>query len=176
MNKFVKNALIFISGVAGGFVLCGVTIGKILIKSNTFRETVINKISDKVTSFLYGETKRSKIGYKPYKVSYRDYYTGRKIETPCYDEIILETLDEAEKVLSFISDIFEDYGVVYVADVYDLCGVPSNFKDNKIGWNDSHSVSKMHILKTKYGYKLKLPKPVDIIDPYVHWYKKEETI
>ena len=167
MNKFVKGAFIFTGGVAGGFVLCGVTIGKILIKSNTFRETVIKKISDKVTSFLYGETGRSKDGIIT---------KGRKIETPYGKEIIIETLDEAEKVLSFISDIFEDYGVVYVADVYDLCGVPSNFKDNKIGWNDSHSVSKMHILKTKYGYKLKLPKPVDIIDPYVHWYKKEETI
>ena len=57
MNKFVKGALIFTSGVAGGFVLGGVTIGKIVIKSNTFREAVKNKISDEVTDFLYGETK-----------------------------------------------------------------------------------------------------------------------
>lgn len=163
MNKFVKGAFIFTCGVAGGFVLCGVTIGKLLIQSNTFREAVKNKISDEVTNFLYGETKRSKIGYKPYKVSYRDYYTGRKIETPCYDKIFFETLDEAEEVLSFVSDIFEDYGVVYVADLYDLCGVPSTFKDNMIGWNDSYSVSKMYILKTKYGYQLKLPKPVDLV-------------
>ena len=154
MNKFVKGALIFTGGVAGGFVLCGVTIGKTLIKSNTFRETVKNKISDKVISFLYGGTGRSKDGIIT---------TGRKIETPYCEEIIIETLDEAEEVLSFVSDIFEKYGVVYVADLYDLCGVPSNFKDNKIGWNDSHSVSKMYISKTKYGYQLKLPKPVDLV-------------
>ena len=140
MNKFVKGAFIFTGGVAGGFVLCGVTIGKILIKSNTFRETVKNKIS--------------KVGIIT---------TGRKIETPYCKEIIIETLDEAEEVLSFVSDIFEDYGVVYVADLYDLCGVPCNYKDNKIGWKDSYSVSKMYILKTKYGYQLKLPKPVDLV-------------
>ena len=106
MNKFVKCTFIFTGGVAGGFVLCGATIGKILIQSNTFREAVKNKISDKITNFLYGETGRSKVGYKPYKVSYWDYYTGRKIETPyCYD-IIFDNRGEAEEVLSYVLDIF----------------------------------------------------------------------
>lgn len=168
MNKFVKGALIFTSGVAGGFVLCGATIGKLLIQSNTFREAVKNKISDEVTNFLYGETKRSKIGYKPYKVSYRNYYTGRKdglyltVSLIKAEEIIFGTLGEAEDVLSCVLDIFKDYGSVSVADLYDLCGVPSNYKDNKIGWKDSYSVSKMYILRTKYGYQLKLPKPVEL--------------
>ena len=163
MNKFVKGAFIFTGGVAGGFVLCGATIGKILIQSNTFREAVKNKISDEVTHFLYGKTRISKVGYKPYKVSYRDYYTGRKIETPYCEDIIIGTLGEAEDVLSYVLDIFEDYGSVSVADLHDLCGVSSDYKDNKIGWKDSHSVSKMYILKTKYGYQLKLPKPVKLV-------------
>src|SRR5574344_1635828 len=169
MNKFVKGAFIFTCGVAGGFVLCGVTIGKILIKSNTFREALKNKISDKVTNFLYGETGRSKVEYKPYKVSYRDYYTGHKdglystLSWMKAEEIIIGTLGEAEEVLSCVLDIFKDYGSVSVADLYDLCGVPSNYKDNKIGWKDSYSVSKMYILKTEYGYQLKLPKPVELV-------------
>lgn len=79
------------------------------------------------------------------------------------EEIIIETLGEAEDVLSYVSDIFENYGLVSVADLYDLCGVPSNYEDNKIGWKDSYSVSKMYILKTKYGYQLKLPKPVELV-------------
>ena len=163
MNKFVKGAFVFTGGIAGGFVLCGATIGKILVQSNTFREAVKNKISDEITHFLYGETERSKVGYNPHKVSYRDYHTGRKIETPHCEDIIIETLGEAEDVLYCVLDIFEDYGSVSVADLYEICGVPSNYKDNKIGWKDLYSVSKMYVLKTKYGYQLKLPKPVELV-------------
>ena len=46
MNKFVKDALIFISGVAGGFVLCGITTIKFVVKSDTFRTALKNKITD----------------------------------------------------------------------------------------------------------------------------------
>lgn len=56
MNKFVKGALIFTSGVAGGFVLCGIT----TIKSDTFRTALKNKISEEVTTFLYGENNKTK--------------------------------------------------------------------------------------------------------------------
>lgn len=59
MNRFIKGTFIFTGGVAGGFVLCGITTIKLVVKSNTFREAIKNKISDEVTNFLYGE-KQSK--------------------------------------------------------------------------------------------------------------------
>ena len=162
MNRFLKGTFIFTGGVAGGFVLCGATIGKLLIQSNTFREAVKNKISDEVTNFLYGETKRSKIGYKPYKVSYRDYYTGRKIETPYCDDIIFDNRGEAEEVLSDVLDIFIDYGSVSVADLHDLCGVPSAYKDNHIGWKDADSINRAYVISNRNGYRIILPKPVEL--------------
>lgn len=58
MNKFVKNALIFISGVAGGLILCGITTIKFMVKSDTFRTALKNKISEEVTTFLYGENNK----------------------------------------------------------------------------------------------------------------------
>ncbi len=41
MNNFVKGALIFTSGVAGGFVLCGITTIKFVVKSDAFRTALI---------------------------------------------------------------------------------------------------------------------------------------
>lgn len=66
MNKFVKDALIFTGGVAGGFVLCGLAIGKAVIKSNTFREVVKNKISEEIDSILYGKNRRPKVSCRSY--------------------------------------------------------------------------------------------------------------
>lgn len=96
MNNFVKGALIFTSGVAGGFVLCGITTIKFVVKSDIFRTALKNKISEEVTTLLYGkETRRDKKGHTLYKVSYRDYYTGREIEPGCCKDIILETRKDA---------------------------------------------------------------------------------
>lgn len=78
MNKFVKGALIFTGGVAGGFVLCGITTIKVVVKSNTFRTALKNKISEEVTMFLYGENNKTKKKYP----SYRSYYEHRKTEKP----------------------------------------------------------------------------------------------
>ena len=51
---------------------------------------------------------------------------------------------------------------VSVADLYDLCGLTSRFKDNQIGWKDPDSMAKMYIVRTRQGYQLKLPKPVEL--------------
>ncbi len=67
MNNFVKGALIFTSGVAGGFVLSGITTIKFVVKSDTFRTALKNKISEEVTTFLYGENNKTKKRYTSYK-------------------------------------------------------------------------------------------------------------
>ena len=61
MNKFVKGGLIFTSGIAGGFVLCGITTIKFMVKSDTFRTALENKISEELTKFLYGENNKTVI-------------------------------------------------------------------------------------------------------------------
>ena len=155
MNKFVKGTFIFTGGVAGGLILCGITTIKLVVKSNTFRTVVKDKIADEVTTFLYGEQRK--------RGSYTDIYGHeyRKEQRKQID-IIVGTRKEAEDILSYINDIFEDYGSVSVADLYDLCGLTSRFKDNQIGWKDPDSMAKMYIVRTRQGYQLKLPKPVEL--------------
>ena len=156
MNRFLKGTFIFTGGVAGGFILCGITTIKLVVKSNTFRTVVKDKIADEVTTFLYGEK-------RPKRVSYADiYWHEYRKEQRKQIDIIIETRKEAEDVLSHINDIFEAYGSVSVADLYDLCGLTGSYKDNKIGWKDPDSIAKMCIVRTRQGYQLKLPKPVDL--------------
>lgn len=47
------------------------------------------------------------------------------------------------------------YGVVSVADMYDLCGMTCNYTDNKYGWK---SLARADISRVRDGYMIKLPK------------------
>jgi hypothetical protein len=126
-------------------------------------------ISDIVTNgiemILYGETGRAKKNSAASKVSYRSYYdkaNDRRDYNPpisrtgySYDNIILDTRGEAEDVLSRMDELAETYGIVSVADLYDLVGITGNYTDNKYGWTDVRSAS---VVRVRDGYMLKLPK------------------
>ena len=125
-------------------------------------------ISDIVTNgidmILYGET-RSKSKSRESRVSYTKYYDrDRDYERPTrtrgrygydYDDIILDTRKEAEEVLDRMDDLIDNYGMVSVADLYDLVGVSGNYTDNKYGWTNLRNAD---VQRVRDGYLLKLPK------------------
>ena len=125
-------------------------------------------ISDIVTNgidmILYGET-RSKSKSRESRVSYTKYYDrDRDYERPTrtrgrygydYDDIILDTRKEAEEVLDRMDDLIDNYGIVSVADLYDLVGVSGNYTDNKYGWTNLRNAD---VQRVRDGYLLKLPK------------------
>ena len=76
-----------------------------------------------------------------------------------YDDIILDNRGEAEEVLSRMDELIDTYGLVSVADFYDLVGVTGNYTDNKYGWTDIRSASVIHV---RDGYRIKLPKALPI--------------
>ena len=111
---------------------------------------------------LYGET-RSKSKGRDTKVSYTKYY-DRDYDRPArsrgrygydYDDIILDTRKEAEEVLDRMDDLIDNYGVVSVADLYDLVGISGNYTDNKYGWTNLRNAD---VQRVRDGYLLKLPK------------------
>lgn len=126
-------------------------------------------ISDIVTNgidmILYGGTGRTKSNSTASKESYRSYYDGgndrrdynlaRTKTSYNYDDIILDNRGEAEDVLSRMDELISTYGLVSVADLYDLVGVTGNYTDNKYGWTDIRSAS---VIRVRDGYMLKLPK------------------
>ena len=134
--------------------------------------SVKKAISDIVTNgidmILYGGSGQTKKLSLSSKISYRNFYErdderyreSRKAKIGySYDEIVLETRGEAEEVLTRMDELIETYGMVSVADLYDLVGITCNYTDNKYGWT---SVRNAEPVRTRDGYVLKLPRPIPI--------------
>lgn len=131
-----------------------------------------NAISDMVTTgiqmMLYGEvrgtgkSKGSKVSYSKYYDDRRDRDYDRRSRTRSgydYDEIILESRAEAEEVLNSMDDLLDRYGLVSVADLYDLVGITGNYTDNKYGWTNLRHAS---VQRLRDGYLLKLPRAIPL--------------
>lgn len=130
------------------------------------KDAVINGI----TMFLYGSSGKNRKTSTTSNVSYRSYYDQRNSRygsEPAartrtgynYDDIILDSRGEAEAVLAGMSDIIETYGVVSVADLYDLVGKSCEYTDNKYGWTN---IRNAEAFRVSNGYMLKLPKVTPI--------------
>lgn len=133
-------------------------------------------ISDIVTNgidmLLYGESGGSSTVKKnpASRVSYRSYYESqndRRETRPInrnrvgydYDDVILDSRGEAESVLTRMDELMETYGLVSVADFYDLVGITCNYTDNKYGWTDIRNAS---IVRTRDGYMIKMPRALPL--------------
>lgn len=131
------------------------------------KKVISDIVRDGIDMLLYGDARgnRSSSSY----ISYRDYTSNnvssnRSINSPSrtgynHDDIILETREEAEEVLERMDELIETYGVVSVADVYDLIGISCNYTDNKYGWTNIRNAEPIHV---HGGYLLKLPKALPI--------------
>lgn len=109
----------------------GVYIGRMQIKEQTLLAVLQN-------------TAKSK-----YKYSY-----GYKKHSACWTDIVFDTRDDAEKILSDLQDLIEKYTYVTVADLCDLVGVTPEFTYEKYGWKD---LTTARVGRTQSGYFIHLP-------------------
>lgn len=131
-------------------------------------------VRDGTDVILYGKNGRSRKGSTlASHVSYwkcssddmrrsRDVRDARSVSQTGYnyDDIIFETRGDAESVLDAMNDIIAQYGMVTVADLYDLADISSNnYAANKYGWTDIHWCRPMRV---RDGYVLKLPRALPI--------------
>ena len=130
------------------------------------KKAISDIITNGIDMILYGEAKgRDRRRDGGSRVSYTKYYerdrdrdydrsrTRRSVYD--YDDIILDTRGEAEDVLNRMDDLIDAYGMVSVADLYDLVGISGNYTDNKYGWTNLRNAE---VRRTRDGYLLKLPK------------------
>ena len=76
------------------------------------------------------------------------------------EEVVFETLEDAEQVLEHLQNVIDTYAHASVADFYDLAGVVHfDFPATKLGWGSSASAK---IVQTRDGYVIKLPDPLPI--------------
>lgn len=128
------------------------------------KKTLSEIVSNGIDMLLYGETK-SKNKSRGSKVSYSKYYDDREDDYRRssrrravgydYEDVILESRREAEEVLNRMEDLIDSYGVVSVADLYDLVGVAGKYTDNKYGWTNLRDAG---IERTRDGYLIVFPR------------------
>lgn len=75
-----------------------------------------------------------------------------------FDEIIIPSRAEAEKVIDRLFEVVSKYESASVADLYELLGISSgSYMDNKWGWYDIRGADL--VVRTTRGYLLNLPDP-----------------
>lgn len=133
------------------------------------KKAISDIVTDGVSMILFGTTgNRSSRGNSSF-ISYdkfsrreddRRYGSTRTRSGYSFDDIYLESRGEAEEVLSRMDELIDMYGVVSVADLYDLVGITGNYTDNKYGWTNIRNAEPVRAMGG--GYMLKLPKALPI--------------
>lgn len=134
------------------------------------KKAVSDIVRDGIDMILYGSghTKRSSgsASYVSYDKRYsnthsesRAYDTNRTRTGYSYDDIVIESRGEAEEVVNRMDELIETYGMVSVADLYDLVGKSCQYTDNNYGWTN---IRNAEIVRVRNGYWIKLPKALPI--------------
>lgn len=128
------------------------------------KKAIVEMVDSGINMLIYGESKPrnkdrngSRVSYTKYYERERDYERGTRtrVRGYDYDDIILDTRREAEEVLDRMQDLIDTYGMVSVADLYDLVGINGSYTDNKYGWTRLRDAD---VQRVRDGYLLKLPK------------------
>lgn len=130
------------------------------------KKAISDIVSNGIDMILYGESGGRKKGTGASYVSYRDYSTKSSGHSSTrarsafdYDEIILDSRRDAEDILDRMGEILETYGVVSVADMYDLAGISCDFTYNRYGWT---SIRNGEVIRVRDGYIIKMPRAMAI--------------
>lgn len=117
---------------------------------------------------FYGETGGKRSRSRDDRRSYRSYYEDRRddrrdrVETRSrfnYDDIVFETRGDAESVLEDMHDTVKRYGMVTVADMYDMADLTAPHTSSNYGWS---SVRSAEVKRVRDGYVIDLPKAMPI--------------
>ena len=164
-NKLSKITDAFVSDDAdnvGSYIIMDVIIPAV-------KKLISDVIKDGIDMFLFGEKRRdnrrgSNIVYTNYSsYSSRD---NRRVDTYRtrdrfdFDELVFDNRGEAELVRDRMEELIDRYGLVTVADMYDMADVSAPYTSNKYGWT---SIRRSEIRRLRDGgYVIDLPRPSPI--------------
>lgn len=133
--------------------------------------TIVDSVCDGIRMF-FGQGRRnngdgrrnspsSRISYGSfYDRGYdRRDYPPRTRSNYSHDDVIFDSRGEAEDVLDRMDELIRRYGMVRVADLYDLVGITGHYTDNDYGWTNLRNAS---IQRVRDGYLLKMPKALPL--------------
>ena len=138
------------------------------------KDTLFNLINGGASMIFYGDVKPSRG-----KTTNRNYDPNRTIRIGAQDrvssysssgrrraamndfeDIVLDSRADCQRVLDAMNEAIYTYGQVTVADLYDLVGMTSEFTDYKFGWVDLKPSG--YSRRRDGSYVLDLPKVVDL--------------
>lgn len=142
----------------------------------TAKETLADVVKNSIEMILWGSSSSgrsrsrntrsggSRVSYQRYydddrRDRDRERYSVRTRSGYNFDDIIFDTRGEAENVLIAMEQEIDNYGIVSVADLYELVGITGNYTDNKYGWTDLRTAD---VVRCRDGYTLKLPRALPI--------------
>lgn len=133
------------------------------------KKAISDIVTDGIDMILYGGSGGSKRkSSSGSKVSYRKYYDDRHDDRRessyrdrnrfDYDDIEFDYRGDAEAVRSEMIDCIERYGMVTVADMYDMAGQTAPYTSSKFGWT---SIRTAEVKRVRGGkYIIELPRAV----------------
>jgi hypothetical protein len=137
------------------------------------KEMMLDAVNAGVERLIYGESRPGRrspaagpLGYVAYnRMQQRGPEPRTQTQLPrpsrmrhAFDEIVINSRQEAEEVLDQMYDVISRYEAVTVADLYELTGLESSHADQKWGWEDLRGSSVGRVRGG--GYLLELPDPI----------------
>ena len=133
------------------------------------KEFVADSLEGCIEMIIFGKDKRPKSSSSG-RVNYVSYYDGNGnktttstsrsvVDTGGLKLIEIDSYGMAEEVKTQLMSFIKRYGYAYVADLYQLCNVPTAKTDFDFGW---HELVDIRIIRHGGGYVLDLPKPVPL--------------
>lgn len=136
------------------------------------KKAISDIVTDGIDMILYGESKGGRRSRSSSNVSYRSYYDDRDRDRRDrdrdgrggsgrfdYDDIVFDTRGDAERVKEEMMDTIDRYGMVTVADMYDMADLTVPHTANRYGW---FNIRTAEVVRVRNGYVLKLPKAMPI--------------
>lgn len=138
------------------------------------KDTISQLIKGSIDMLFYGEVRGSgsssrRSGSNASRVSYSSYYDDRRTDRRddrrptrySYDDVTFDYREDANEVLDRMDEIVEQYGVVTVADLFDLVGMTGNgYTDQNYGWTSTRSAE---VIRTRDGkFMIKIQRPTNI--------------
>lgn len=112
------------------------------------------------SSIQYSSTKNyNRVGRPTYSSQRPNNSKVSSIDTRPEEEFIFERKSDADTVLDELREAIENFGVVSVQSLFEMCGKTAPFTANKFGWMDLEDAM---VERTRDGYVIRLPRSLPL--------------
>lgn len=152
------------------------------VKTYVLRDVIIPSVIDLVEDIVVGgirtllrgdsgrrDSRDRRYGGSPSYVNYTRYSDRRDDRRSNdnqtrrgygYDDVVVNSRADAEAVIEQMDGLLDTYGMVSVADLYDLVGMSSNYTDNNYGWTNIRNAEPVRLRDG--GWMIKMPRAIPI--------------